>query len=304
MAIISTGSVAKALWPGVNKFYGLTYDEHPLELMEIFDKHMSDKNFEEDVNVYGLGLAPVKDEGQSVSYDSMAQTFLQRYVHVTYGLGFIISEEAIEDNKYIELAEQRSRALAFAMMQTKENVGANILNNAFDSTKTTGADGIELGSSVHKLAKGGTFRNELAVSADLSEATLEQAVIDVMDMVNDAGLKVRIMPRKLIIPTALCFEAERLLSSVLQNDTANNAINAVRSKGVLPEGYTVNHYLTDADAWFIKTNAPDGMKYFERRLKRIDDDTDFNTNNVKFKATERYSVGWTDPRGMFCVQGA
>ena len=303
MAIISTGSIAKALWPGVNKFFGLAYDEHPLECTEIFDVEKSSKNFEEDVNVYGTSLAPIKLEGENISYDEMAQGFLKRYVHVTYGLGFILTREAIEDNLYMELAQARSKQLAFSMRQTKENVCANVLNRAF-SNSYTGADGLELCSTVHLLSKGGTFRNELATAADLSEASLEQACIDIMDMVNDAGLKINLMPRKLIIPTALAFEAERILKSSLQNDTANNAVNALRSKGMMPDGIAVNHYLTDSDAFFIKTNAPDGLKLFERRGVGIDNDTDFDSENVKFKATERFSVGWTDPRGIFGSPGA
>ncbi len=303
MAIISTGSVAKALWPGVNAFFGLAYNEHPLECREIFNVEKSDKNFEEDVNVYGLGLATVKDEGANIAYDTMAQGFLKRYVHVTYGLGFIITREAIEDNLYMKLAEQRAKALAFAMRQTKENVAANVLNRAFTST-FTGADGKELCATDHLLAKGGTFKNELTTAADLSEASLEQAMIDIMDMVNDAGLKIQIMPEKLILPTALCFEAERILKSNLQNDTANNAINALRSKGVLPQGMTINHYLTDQDAFFIKTNCPDGMKNFQRRDVQIDNDTDFDSENMKYKATERYIFSWTDPRGIFGSPGA
>ncbi len=303
MAIISTGSLAKALWPGVNAWYGLAYDEHPLEFTDIYRSVRSEKNFEEDVNVYGTSLAAVKDEGANIAYDEMAQGFLQRYVNVTYALGFIISREAVEDNQYMQLAEQRARALAFSMRQTKENVGANILNRAFDANFTF-ADGKELCAEDHVLSKGGAFANELATAADLSEAALEQAAIDIMNMVNDAGLKINIMPRKLIVPPQLCFEAERILKSNLQNDSANNALNALKAKGVLPEGYAVNHYLTDNDAWFIMTNAPDGLKHFQRRDMAIDNDTDFDSENVKFKASERYAFGATDPRGIFGSPGA
>ncbi len=303
MAIISTGSIAKALWPGVNRWFGLSYDQHPLEYKEIFDTERSEKNFEEDVNIYGLGLATVKDEGSNISYDEMAQGFLKRYVHVTYGLGFILTREAIEDNLYMELAEKRSKRLAFSMRQTKENVGANVLNRAFDAN-FTGADGIELCSVAHLKSKGGTFANELATAADLSEASLEQSIIDIMNMVDDASLKIGIMPRKLIVPVALCFDAERILKSTLQNDSANNAINALKSKGVLPEGYTVNHFLTDADAYFIKTNAPDGLKHMQRRDVSVENDTDFDSENMKFKATERYDFGWSDPRGIFGSPGS
>ena len=304
MAIMNTGSLAKALWPGVNSWFGLAYDAHPDEYKEIFEVVKSEKNFEEDVNMYGLGMAPVKDEAANIMYDEMSQTFLSRYTHVTYGLGYIVTREAIEDNLYMELAEKRSKRLAYSMHQTKETVAANILNNGFDSAVKTGADGLELLSDAHLKSKGGTYRNELATAADLSEASLEQCIIDIMDHVDDAGLKIHIRPKKLIVPTALCFEAERLLKSTLQSDTAHNAINAIRSKGVLPEGYAVNHYLTDADAFFITTDAPDGLKLFERRPVGIESDTDFDSENMKFKATERFSVGWTDPRGIFGSPGA
>lgn len=303
MAIISTGSIAKALWPGVNAWFGLAYNEHGMEYPDIFKMERSEQNFEEDVNVYGTGLAPVKDESANISYDEMAQGFVKRYVNITYGLGFIISREAVEDNLYMKLAEQRAKALAFSMRQTKENVAANVLNRAFNSNYV-GADGLELCSAVHLKSKGGTFANELATAADLSEASLEQSVIDIMNHTNDAGLRINVMPEKLIVPTALCFEAERILKSNLQNDTANNALNALRNKGVLPGGYAVNHYLTDSDAFFIMTNCPDGLKHFQRRDMAIENDTDFDSENVKFKATERYVFGWTDPRGVFGSPGA
>ena len=303
MAVIGTGSLAKALWPGVNAWFGNAYEEHPLEYKEIFDIEKSEQNFEEDVNVNGTGLAAVKPEGEALAYDDFSQGFLKRYSHITYALGFILTREAIEDNLYMKLAEQRSKKLAFSMRQTKENVAANVLNRAFNSSYV-GADGLELCSTAHLLSKGGTFKNELTTAADLSEASLEQSIIDIMDMKDDAGLKIHVMPKKLIVPTALCFEAERILKSSLQNDSANNAVNALRSKGVMPEGYAVNHYLTDPDAFFVKTNAPDGLKMFERRDVAIDNDTDFDSENMKFKASERYSVGWSDPRGIFGSPGA
>lgn len=303
MATVSTGSIAKALWPGVNSWFGLTYDEYPLEFKEIFDTARSEQNFEEDVNVYGLGLATVKPEGANISYDTMGQGFLKRYVHVTYANGFIITREAIEDNKYMQLAEERARNLAFTMRQTKEIVGANVLNRAFNNSYT-GADGVELCSTAHLKAKGGTFANELATAADLSEASLEQAIIDISGFVDDASNKIQVMPRKLIVPKELCFEASRILDSPLQNDSANNAINALKVKGILPEGYVINHYLTDPDAFFIKTDCRNGMRHFQRRDLQIADDTDFDSENVKFKATERYVFSWTDPRGIFGSPGA
>lgn len=303
MAIINTGAIAKALMPGVNAWFGLSYNEYPAEYSEVFKMERSDRNFEEDVNHYGLGLAVLKPEGENIHYDSMAQSFVKRYVMEAYALGFIVSREAIEDNQYMELAEKRSKALAFSMRQTKENIAANVLNRAFNSSYT-GADALELCSTAHLLAKGGTFRNELATSADLSEASLEQACIDIMDFKDDAGLRIAVMPRKLIVPKELCFEAERILKSSLQNDSANNAVNALKSKGVLPEGYSVNHYLSDTDAFFLLTNAQNGLKHFQRRDVAIEQDKDFDSENVKFKASERYNFGWTDPRGIFGSEGA
>lgn len=303
MAIINNGSQSRALLPGVKEWFGMSYEAHPMEYKEIFEVISSTQNFERDVSHYGLGLAVVKPEGENISYDTMAQAFEKRYVHVTYGLGYILSREAIEDNLYIDLAEKRTKRLAFSMVQTKENVAANVLNRGFNNSYV-GADGVELCSTAHLLAKGGTFRNRLATAADLSEASLEQCVIDLMDMRDDAGMRVSIMPQKLIIPKELCFEAERILKSNLQSDSANNALNALRSKGIFPGGVVLNHYLTDADAFFIKTNCPDGLKMYQRREVGIENDTDFDSENMKFKATERYSVGWSDPRGIFASPGA
>jgi phage major head subunit gpT-like protein len=302
--IITTGSFTKTLWPGVNQFYGMAYDEHKTEYTEVFTKETSSKAYEEDVGMSGFGLAPIKTQGGSVSYDSATQGFVNRYTHVTYGLGFVITEEAIEDDQYMDKAKKFAKALAFSMRQTKEIVAANILNRAFSSSYTFG-DGKELCATDHPNVAGGTFANELSVSADLSQVALEQAAIDIMNFTNDRGLKVAIMPKKLIIPTALAFEAERILKSSLEYSTANNAINPLRSMNVFPEGYAVNHYLTDADAWFITTNCPDGMKYFERRADNFAPaENDYDTGNARFKATGRYSFGVTDVRGCFGSPGA
>lgn len=300
---INTGAIAKALWPGVNTWYGLSYNEIAMQYTEIFKTESSEKNFEEDVNHYGLGLAVVKPEGENISYDTMAQAFLKRYTHITYGLGFIVTREAMEDNLYMELAQKHATRLGISMRQTKENVGANVLNRAFDGNYV-GADGLELCSDAHLLSKGGTYKNELTTAADLSEASLEQMCIDIMDLKDDAGLRISVMPRKLVVPKELCFEAERILKSSLQNDTANNALNALKSKGVLPEGYTVNRYLSDQDAFFILTDCPEGLKHMQRRNAAIDKDLDFDSENVKYKASERYVFGWTDPRGIFGSPGA
>lgn len=303
MAIISTGSISKALWPGVNAWFGLGYKDYAPEFAEIFDKYSSDKNFEEDVNLYGLGMASVKDESGNISYDDMGQGFTKRYVHLTYALGYIITREAYDDNLYIGLAEKRSKALARAMQQTKEHVAANVLNRAFNSSYV-GADGLELCSTAHLKSKGGTFSNELATAADLSEYALEQACIDIQGFEDDASMKQAIRPMKLIVPRQLQFEAKRILGSSGQVDTANNNLNALKSMNILPGGFTVNHYLTDADAFFIKTDCMEGMKYFERTPVSVQDTNDFESNNMKFKAYERYSFGWTDPRGIFGSPGA
>lgn len=302
-APINTGSHSKALWPGVNHWVGLTYEEYEPQYKGIFDKEMSDKNFEEDVSAYGTGLAVLKPEGEDIVYDTMAQGFTKRYVHDTYALGFVITEEAMEDNQYMALAEARSKQLARSLRETKENVAANVLNRAFNSSYT-GADVIELCATDHKFARGGTFKNELSTAADLSEASLEQMSIDIMDFKDDAGRRISIKPRKLIIPKELCFEAERILKSTLQNESSNNALNALKSKGVLPEGYVINQYLSDANAFFIKTSCPNGLKHLQRRGVVVKDETDFNSSNVKFKASERYVFGWTDPRGIFGSPGA
>lgn len=303
--MINTGAIAKALRPGVNAWFGLSYNQYPEEWKEIFDMGMamSGMNFEEDVNVNGLGLATVKPEGSAIAYDTMQQGFLKRYVHVTYGLGYIITREAIEDNLYVKLAKQRTEALARSMRQTKENVAANILNRAF-SNSYTGADGLELCSASHLLSGGGTFSNLLSPGADLSESALEQMLIQVAGFVDDKNLRMSAKGTKLIVPRQLIFEAERILKNNLRPATADRDINAMVQLSMLPQGYVVNHYLTDEDAFFIKTDVQDGLKMFQRRALEVKDDSDFDTENVKFKATERYSFGWTDPRGVIGSAGA
>lgn len=305
MGIINTGSFAKALWPGLNKWFGETYNEWPEEYTALFSKETSRKAYEEEVGVSGFGLAGEKSEGAGIQYDEASQGFINRYINKTYALGFIITQEAMEDNQYdlSVLGKNKAKALAFSMRQTKEILAANVYNRAFNSSYTFG-DGKELCATDHPLKAGGTFSNELAVAADLSEAALEQACIDIAGFVNDRGLKIAIMPEKLIIPKELVFEAERILKSTLQNDTANNAINALKSTGIFKGGVTVNHYLTDPDAWFIRTNCPEGMKYFERVATEFGMDNDFDTYNAKFKARFRCSFGNTDPRGIYGSPGA
>jgi len=304
---ITTGSITKALWPGVNSFFGLAYAERPTEWTDLFDVQNSTKAYEEDVSLSGFGLAVEKTEGGGISYDDARQAFITRYINRTYALGFIITQEAIEDAmasyRIAFLGQKEGRALGFSMRQTWEILGANVYNRAFNSAYTFG-DGKELCATNHPKYAGGTFANELAVAADLSEASLEQACIDIAGFTNDRGLKVAILPQTLIIPKELEFEAERILKSTLQNDSANNAINALRSRGKFPGGVKINHYLTDADAWFIRTNCPDGMKYFDRIGLEFKPDNDFDSGNAKFKARRRGSFGNSDPRAIFASQGA
>lgn len=300
MAVINTGSFPKALWPGLNALWGQAYNEHPLECNQVFEVSTSKKAYEEDVEVPSFGLAPVKPEGTAISYDAHSQGPTSRYTHLTYGMGFVVTEEEDEDNLYRERAFRRTKMLARSMYQTKETVMANILNRAFTAAYS-GGDGKELCATDHPTLDG-TQSNELAVAADLSEASLEDLGIQIMNAVDTRGLKIRLMPKKLIVPPALSYEATRILKSELQNDTANNAVNAV--KGMFPEGVMVYHYLTDADAWFAKTDCPDSLRLFNRRALAFAPDGDFDTGNHKYKATERYSGGWSDHRGIYGSPGA
>jgi len=298
---INTGNFAKALRPGVNKWYGEGYNDHPVEWSQIFTKHTSRKAWEEDVGVSGFGLAQILGEGASVTYDTMRQGFITRYSHVEYALGFIITKNMIADDQYDVIAKKRARALGMSMRQTKETIAGNILNRAFTSTYT-GGDGKELCATDHPNVAGGTWQNEPTTAADLSEAALEQAYIDMGDWTNDRGLKIAVRPKKLIVPTELEFEAAKLMKTEYEVGTNNNTVNVIRSK--YPGGVHVNHYLTDADAWFIITDAPDGLKYFEREADSFSEDNDFDTKNLKYMAQARYSFGWTDPRGIYGSPGA
>jgi hypothetical protein len=301
MSVITSGNHPKLLWPGLNALFG-KYKDFPYEHTQVFDVNTSDKSYEEDQELPGFGLAPVKAEGAGVSYDTHAQGYTSRYTNVTYGLGFIETIEAVEDNKYKDRAQKRTTMLARSMRVTKETVMANIINRAFDSTYL-GGDGKELIATDHPTLNG-TQSNELTVAADLSEASMEDLFIQIMNATDSRGLRIRLMPQKLIVPPNLAFEAERIVKSNLQNDTANNAINAIRSMGMLPGGVMVWHYLTDVDAWFIKTDAPDSLKLFNRRELSFQKDSDFDTDNFKHKATERYAGGWSDWRGIFGSAGA
>lgn len=303
--IITTANFSKLLWPGINKIYGDTYAKHPVEYAAIFDKVSSSKAYEEYQGLTGFGLAPVKTQGAAISLDSAQQGYTTRLTNIVYALGFTITREMYDDGQYGPISSRLSKALAFSMRQTKEVVMANILNRAFTSTYT-GGDGKELCATDHPNVTGGTWSNELAVAADLSGASLEEACISIMGFTNDRGLKINIMPRSLIIPPALVFEAERILKSALEYDSANNAINALKSSGMFPEGVKVNHYLSDSDAWFIKTNCPEGLIYQERDADDFSPspENDYLTENATYKARMRFAGGWIDPRGIFGSPGA
>lgn len=303
MAVITTGNHPKALWPGIHAWWGLSYAKFPLEWSMIFDeKEASTKAYEEDVEGTGFGLAPVKSEGAAVTYDSHTQGATTRYTHVVYGLGYIITEEEEDDNQYEKLARSRTESLAFSMRTTKEIVHANVLNRAFTSAYA-GGDGKELCATDHPTIDG-TQANELATAADFSEASLEDMLILIGQAKNTRGHNIALVGRKLIIPVNLQFEATRVVKSELRSGSAENDVNAVRQMGLLPDGIAVNHYLTDTDAWFVKTDAPNGMTHFKRKALAFQKDSDFDTANKKHKATERYSAGWTDFRGMFGSPGA
>ena len=300
---ISRAQLAKELEPGLNALFGLEYARYDDESAEIYDKESSERAFEEEVMLSGFGSAPVKQEGSAITFDDAQEAYTARYTHETIALAFSITEEAIEDNLYDRLASRYTKALARSMSNTKQVKGAATLNNAFDST-FTGGDGKELCATDHPLVNNGTLRNEPSTDADLNETSLENALIDIAAYVDERGLKVSVRGQKLIIPPALQFVADRLLESTLRPGTADNDINASRNMGMLPQGYVVNHYLTDTDAWFIRTDAPRGFVHFERMSMSTKMEGDFDTGNVRFKARERYSFGYSDPRCVYGSKGA
>jgi len=299
---ISRAQLVKELEPGLNALFGLEYKNYANEHSQIFDTENSDRAFEEEVMLSGFGNAGVKPEGQSVNYDAATETFTARYTHETLALAFSITEEAIEDNLYDRLASRYTKALARSMANAKQVKAANVLNRAFNSSYT-GGDGLELCSTAHVIVSG-TEQNELSTAADLNETSLEQAMIDIAALTDERGLKIAAQGRKMIVPSALQFTAERLLKSVGRTGTADNDISAVVSMNVIPQGYVVNHYLTDTDAWFIKTDVPNGLKHFVRAPIKTAMEGDFETGNVRYKARERYSFGWSDWRGVFGSPGA
>lgn len=297
--VITSSSFAKALWPGVNTWYGKAYNDYSEEWSNLFEKNTSKRAYEEDVGLSGFGLAGVKTEGGAISYDSERQGFTSRYNHVVYGLGFIITREIYEDDLYDVVGKRKAQGLARSIKQTKEIVGANVYNRAFD-TNYKGGDGSALIASSHANVAGGTWSN--LQSADLSEAALEQAVIDIAGFRDDRGLLIAAKPKQLILPYTLQFEAKRILGADGRTGTDSNDPNVLKDMGIFGE-VVLNHYFTDTDAWFIRTDVPDGMKYFERRADAFEMDNDFDTENAKFKATSRYSFGWTDARGIYGSAG-
>ena len=300
--IITTASHPKALWPGIKAFWGQVYDEHKEEYSTLFDSDTSSMNYEEDVQLTGFGLAPVKSEGSGVAYDSELQGFTTRYTHVAYALGYIVTKEELDDNLYEQVSRRRAAALAMSFRQTKENVGANIYNRAFNATYL-GGDGVALASTVHPNTSGGTFANKPSVDADLSEASLEDALTAIMGFQNDRGLLINVMPRSLIVARQNFWNANRILKSAYTPTTANNAVNVLVATNALPEGIVMNHYLSSPNAWFVRTNIQNGLKYYSRVGIQFDQDNDFDTMNAKAKGYERYSFGWTDPRAIFGVNG-
>ena len=299
---ISRSQLVKELEPGLNALFGLEYKRYENQHAEIFDSENSDRAFEEEVMLSGFANAQVKPEGSGVTFDNAQETFTARYTHETIALAFSITEEAIEDNLYDRLSSRYTKALARSMANTKQVKAANVLNNAFSSSYA-GGDGKELCATDHPTIAG-TFSNELATSADLNETSLEQAMIDIAAFTDERGLKVAAKGMKMIIPSELQFTAERLMKSSQRVSTADNDINAIKSMGMLPQGYVVNNYLTDTDAFFIKTDVPNGMKLFVRSPIKTAMEGDFDTGNVRYKARERYSFGWSDPRGIFGSPGA
>lgn len=304
MSVVVTGNFAKLLYPGINKVWGQSYSEWKPEWPALFDSFKSGRAYEEDVQFTGLGLPAIKRESNSVSYDSFKQGFVERYVHVTYALGFVVSREAVEDEQYGVLASKKAKFLAFSGRQGKEIVAANIYNRAFTSGYNM-ADGLPLISNAHLNYTGGTFSNRPTSYVDVSEAAFEQACIDIAKTTNDRGLQIALAPKSLHIPVDQKYEVKRILGSPYRVGTSDNDISALYAMDEFPGGVHVNHYFTDTDAWFIRTNLPeDGMKHFQRRRAEFTMDNDWETENAKYKYTERYSFGATDPRAIYASQGA
>lgn len=303
MAVMNRANFGALLEPGLNALFGLEYDRYDNQCEVLFEQETSERAFEEEQLLVGFGAAPVKTEGAAIEYDAAYEGWQARYTHVTIALAFSITEEAVEDNLYGSLSKRYSKALARAMHHTKETRGANIFNNGFNAA-FTGGDGVPLFSAAHPLAEAANQSNIPTTSSDLNEASLEQAFIDISNWVDDRGIPIAVGAESLHIPAELVFTAERLLKTTLRVGTADNDINAIKNMGMLPGGYHINNRFTDPDAWFIKTDCPDGAKFFRRAALRNGMEGDFDTGNMRYKARERYSFGWTDWRGYYGSSGA
>lgn len=305
--VISTGNHPKALWPGVYAWFGNTYNQYPAEWRVLCnDVKDSSKNYEDIVQDTGFSIAPVKPQGAGMSYQANVQGYTGRATHVTYALGYQVTMEELQDDQYEAVSMVRAKALAFSHNQARENVVANVFNNGFSTTFQTIADGAAFFSTAHPFTSGGTWSNKPATDVDLSEASLEDALVAVAGFVNDKGLVIAVQPRQLVVSRQNQFNAARILQSVYQNDTANNAINAIRAMNILPDNFTVNHYLTDTNAWFVKNDIPtgSGVTFFERMPVTFDKDNDFNTKNALASAVTRFSVVVSDPRCYYGSSGA
>jgi len=300
---ISRAQLLKELLPGLNALFGLEYAKYGEEHKEIYETESSERSFEEETKLSGFSAAPVKNEGSAIAYDNAQEVFTARYTHETIALGFSLTEEAIEDNLYDSLSARYTKALARAMAYTKQTKAAAVLNNGFNSA-FPGGDGVPLFSSAHPLVSGGTNSNIPATPTDLNETALENAVIQISLWTDERGLLIAAKPNKLVVPPSLQFVATRLLETELRVATADNDINAIKNNGSIPGGYTINHWLTDTDAWFLTTDVPNGLKHFVRTPMAQSMDGDFDTGNVRYKARERYSFGWSDPLGMYGSPGA
>jgi len=300
---ISRAQLLKELLPGLNALFGLEYARYGEEHKEFYETETSERSFEEETKLSGFSAAPVKNEGQAIQYDNAQEAWTARYNHETIALGFSITEEAIEDNLYDSLSARYTKGLARAMAYTKQVKAAAVLNNGF-SSQYVGGDGQALFSTAHPLVNGGTNSNTPTTAADLNETSLEAAVIQIAAWTDERGLLIAAKPRKLVIPPALMFVATRLLETELRVGTNNNDINALKNNGSIPEGYTVNHFLTDTNAWFLTTDVPNGLKHFERVALQNSMDGDFDTGNVRYKSRERYSFGWSDPLGIYGSAGS
>ena len=301
---ISRAQLLKELLPGLNALFGLQYATYGEEHKEIYETEKSERSFEEETKLSGFSAAPVKNEGSAIAYDNAQEAFTARYNHETIALGFSITEEAVEDNLYDSLSARYTKGLARAMAYTKQVKAASVLNNGFTAGVYAGGDGVALFSTAHPLVSGGTNSNRPSTNADLNETSLENAVIQIAAWTDERGLLIAAKPKKLIVPPALQFVATRLLETNLRVGTADNDINALKNNGSIPEGYTINHYLTDTNAWFLTTDVPNGLKHFERMALSTSMDGDFDTGNVRYKARERYSFGWSDPLGVFGSPGS